>query len=205
MTLSEPSTPSSWVLEMSLLLYCFLFLSLCLGIDFPYIEEAHQSGVHHHHLWYPLDSFLLGQSLRYCPSCCILLLLFLICRFTFPPSFLIRLLWVWLCACPSLSLSAVTRLIRAPFRHLLLLLAHCCRATSLALEFLVVASVHSLLPPPTLLFRTLAGMISFPCSFLLVFINIFPSIWLPSSLPVVLSLVSFSSLSSRRYILHFCV
>ena len=205
MTLNEPSTPSSWVLEMSLLLYCFLFLSLCLGIDFPYIEEAHQSGVYHHHLWYPLDSFLLGQSLRYWPSCCILLLLFLICRFTFPPSFLIRLLWVWLCACPFLSLSAVTRPIRAPFRYLLLLLAHCCRATSLALEFLVVASVHSLLPPPTLLFRTLAGMISFPCSFLLVFINIFPSIWLPSSLPVVLSLVSFSSLSSRRYILHFCV
>ena len=126
------------------------------------------------------------------------------CRSISPLSSLILLAWVWPCACPSLSLSAVVRSIRALSRHLLFFLAHCHRDTLLALEFLVMVLAPSLLPPPTLLFRTLEGMISFPCSFLLVFIVIFPSIWLPSSLPVVSSLVSFSTLWSRRYVLLSC-
>ena len=129
---------------------------------------------------------------------------FFMCRSISPLSSLILLAWVWPCACPSLSLNAVVRSIRALSRHLLLLLVHCYRDTLLALEFLVMVLAPSLPPPPTLLFRTLEGMISFPCSFSLVSIVIFPSIWLPSSLPVASSLVSFSTLWSRRYVLPSC-
>ena len=139
---------------------CCIISFLCsfLGLGLPPNEEIPGSYAYYHHLWYHLNTFLLNQSLCYWYSCCILFISFFMCRSISPLSSLILLAWVWPCACPSLSLSAVVRSIRALSRHLLFFLAHCYRDTLLALEFLVMVLAPSLPPPPTLLFRTLEGM-----------------------------------------------